>query len=93
MLVGLARPAHGPLHRFAGVFVADGILGTFVEGHQNIAAEGKLRVDGRFRGEGVQIAVEMRAEHHAVLGDAAQAAQAENLEAAGIGEDGAAATT
>ena len=34
------------------------------------------------------IAVQMRAEQHAFFGDLAQAAQAEDLEAAGIGEDG-----
>ena len=35
-----------------------------------------------------RIAVEVRLEDHALLGDLAQAAQAEDLKAAGIGEDG-----
>ena len=88
MLVGLARPAHGALHALARVLVADRIFGTFVEHHADVAAEGQLRVDRGFRREGVQVAVQVRLEDHALLGDFAQAAEAEDLEAAGIGEDG-----
>ena len=65
-----------------------GILRAFVEHHQDVAAEGQLRVHGGFRREGVQVAVQVRLEDHALLGDFAQAAQAEHLEAARIGEDG-----
>ena len=72
----------------ARVLVADGILGALVEHHQDVAAEGELDVDGGFGREGVEVAIEVRLEDDAVLGDLAQAAQAEDLEAAGIGEDG-----
>src|SRR5439155_23157295 len=85
----LPRPAHGTFHRLTRVLVADGVFGALVERHENIAAEGKLRVDGGFGSEGVEVAVQVRAEDDAVLGDAAQAAEAEDLVAAGVGEDGA----
>src|SRR5205823_5251891 len=45
-------------------------------------------VDGGFRGEGVKGAIQMRAELYAVIGELTEAAQAEDLKAAGIGEDG-----
>ena len=80
-------PAEGALHALAGVLVSDGIFGTLVERHADIAAEGQLHVDGGFRGEGVEIAIEVRLENHALIGDLPQAAEAEDLEAAGIGEN------
>ena len=39
------------------------------------------------RREQMRVAVEMRAEQHALFGDLAQAVQTEDLESAGIGED------
>ena len=81
------------MHAFAGVLVADGVLGALVEHHEDVAAVGELRVHGGFGSEGVEVAVEVRLEDHALVGDLAQAAEAEDLEAAGIGEDGVAART
>ena len=63
------------------------ILQALVEHHHDVAAQRQLDVDGRLRREHVAVAVEMRLEHHALFGDLAQPAQAEDLEAAGIGED------
>jgi len=47
-----------------------------------------LGIDGGFGCEGVQIAIEVGLKDHAVIGDFAQAGEAEDLKAAGIGEDG-----
>ena len=85
---GLARPAHGAAHGFAGVLVAHRVFRAFVERHEDVASEIQLGVHGGFRREGVQIAIEVRLEHHALVGDLAQAAQAEHLVAAGIRKDG-----
>ena len=77
----------------ARVFVADRIRRALVEHHHDVAAEGQLHVDGRFRRELVGVAVQMRLEDDAVVGDLAQTGKAEDLEAAGIGQNGAAART
>ena len=84
-----ARPAHRPPHGLARVLVADRILRTLVERHENVAAKGELDVHGGFRREGVRIAIEVRSEHHALFGDLSDPRQAEHLESTGIGEDGA----
>ncbi len=88
MGMGLARPADGAVHAFAGVLMADGVLGAFVKRHEDVAAEGELGIHGGFGSEGVQIAIEVRLKDDALVGDFAQAGEAEDLEAAGIGEDG-----
>ena len=72
MVVGLLRPAHGAVHALAGVLVADGILGTLVEHHQDVAAEGQLRFDGGFGREVVGVAIQVGLKHHAFIGDLAQ---------------------
>src|SRR5579871_4234426 len=84
-----ASPANGALHGVAGKLVAHRVRRTFVKHHGDIAAEGELDLDGRFRGELVRIAVEVRLEDDTVFGDAAKAAETEDLKSAGIGEDGA----
>src|SRR5438270_11199835 len=89
MRVSGARPSHGPLHGLPGVFVAHGVLRTLVERHENIAAESELNVHGRFGRERVRIAVQVGVEDDAFLGDLANAREAEDLESAGISEDGA----
>ena len=86
--VGSARPAHGSFHRRARGFVSRRIFQALVEHHHDVAAEGELDIDGRLGREHVAVAVEMRLEHHALFRDLAQPAQAEDLEASGIGEDG-----
>ena len=82
------RPAHGGLSRDARGFVTGRILEALIEHHHDVAPERHLHVDGRFRSEHVRIAVEVRAEQHAIGGDLAQAAEAEYLKSSGIGQDG-----
>ena len=68
--------------------MAGGIFEALVQHHHDVAAERELDVDGRFGREHVRVAIQMRTEQHAFFGDLAQAVQTENLEAAGIGENG-----
>ena len=82
-------PPDSTFHGSAGSFVADGPGRAFIEHHHDVAAERKLDVDCRGRSEYMGVAVEVRLESHAFFGDAAEVGQAEDLEAAGIGEDGA----
>ena len=82
-------PTHRALHRCARVLVAHRVLRAFVEHHHDVAAESQLHVDGRFRREHVPVAIQMRLKRDALVGDLAQTAQAEDLEAARIGQDGA----
>ena len=69
--------------------MAGGIFQALIERHHDVAAERQLDIDGGFGREQVRVAIQVRAEQHAVFGDLAQVAQAEDLEAAGIGQDGA----
>ncbi len=86
--IGAARPANGPQHRVMGVLVRNRVRRAFIKGHENIAAESELDVDGGFGRELVRVAIEVGLEADAVFGDFAKFAEAEYLEAAGIGEDG-----
>ena len=83
----LLRPADGPLHGDARVLVADRIGRAFIEHHHDVAAERQLDVDGGGGREFVRVAVEMRLEGDAFVGDLAQPGEAEDLIAAGIGQD------
>ena len=87
--VGGTRPPDGALHGRARVFVADGILGALVQHHQDVAAKSQLRFDSGLGRELVGVAVQVGLKHHALGGDLAQSAEAEHLESAGIGQDGA----
>src|SRR5579871_3368163 len=82
-------PAQGELHGMAGALAIGGILGALVEGHDDVGAESDLGGDRALRAEEMGGAVEVRAEGDAVLADLAQVAQAEDLEAPGVGQDGA----
>jgi len=88
MRVRLPRPPDGALHALARILAADRVLRAFVERHQDIAAVSQLHIHRGFRSKRVQIAVQMRPEYHAVIGDFPHPAQAEDLEAARIREDG-----
>jgi hypothetical protein len=48
-----------------------------------------LDIDGAFRREEVRVAIEVGVEEHALFADFAEFVETEDLEAAGIGEDGA----
>ena len=87
MSVTARGPAHGALHRLAGLALCGGVRRAVVQRHGDIGAQLQLhihRVLGRQPDVG---AIDGRTETHALLGDLAQAFQAENLEAAGVGED------
>jgi hypothetical protein len=66
-----------------------GVLGALVEGHDDVCAESDLHVDGVLGGEEMRAAVEVGAELDAVGGDFAEGVEGEDLEAAGVSEDGA----
>ncbi len=87
MREGLGGPADRAVHGDARRFVADGIRGAFIEDHHDVASKSQLDIDGGFRREAVSVAVQMRLEGDAGLGDLAQPGEAEYLEAAGIRED------
>ena len=70
-----------------------GSFDAFVEHHDDVRAERDLNLDRFFGRKKMLGAVEVRAESDAFVGDLAQIGEAENLEAAGIGEDRAAART
>ncbi len=88
IILAAAGPARGHFHGLAGALVGGGKLGALVEGHDDVGAEADLGGQRGFRREEMQRAVEVRAELHAILGELAQIAEAEDLEAAGVGEDG-----
>ena len=64
-------------------------IGTFVQYHGDVRAERLLDRHDALRREAVQAAVDMAAKGHAVIVQPAVVGQAEDLIAAGIGEDGA----
>ena len=82
ILLAAAGPARGHLHGLAGALVGGGELGALVKGHDDVGAEADLGGQRGFRREKVQRAVQVRAELHAILGELAQLAEAEDLEAA-----------
>src|SRR4030095_209681 len=66
-----------------------GVRRAFVEGHADIAAESGLDRHGLTRAEKHRCAVDVILKVHAFLGDLAKAGEGEDLESAGVGEDGA----
>jgi hypothetical protein len=60
-----------------------------VEHHHDVASQRHLDIDGRFRRKHVPVAIEVRLKRNSPFGDLAQIAQAENLVAARVGENGA----
>lgn len=82
-------PAQGQFHGSLGAGMIGGIFSTFIEGHDDVSAEANLGGHGALRTEKVRGAIKVRAKGDAFLGDFTQIVQAEDLEAAGIGEDGA----
>src|SRR5438552_1814871 len=88
MFIRCPGPARGPLRRDAGGLTACGIFEALVQDHHDVAPESELHVDCRFGSEQMCVAVKVRTEDDARFGDLAERAQAEDLEAAGIGENG-----
>ena len=83
------RPTQGHLHGAFGVVPVRRVWRTFIEDHHDIGAEIVLNLHGFFRIEEDWIAVDRVTEVYALLSDLTDIAQAEDLETAGVGEDGA----
>ena len=86
MSVAAHRPAHRALHRGARFGLGGGIGRAVIERHRDVRAQRELHVHRVFRIELHLAAVDRRAKAHALLADPPQAAQAEHLESAGVGE-------
>ena len=84
-----ARPIEGARGGFAGARFRGRRFDAFIEDHDDVRAESDFDLQRFFGRKKMFGAVEMRAEGDALVGDFAQFAEAENLKAAGIGEDGA----
>jgi len=82
-------PAEGAVDGGADIFLFRGPGRAFVEDHGNVRAEGSLDVHALAGAEENFGAVEVGAKGDAVVGDFAEFGEAENLEAAAVGEDGA----
>ncbi|HTQ86824.1 MAG TPA: hypothetical protein VMI93_11475, partial [Candidatus Solibacter sp.] len=82
-------PGQGEAHALFGAGTRGGILGALVESHADVGTESDLHVDGMFGGKEVGTSVEVGAEADAIVGDFAERAEGENLEASGVGEEGA----
>ena len=85
-LLAALSPATGAQRGALGIFVIRRIGNAFVKGHGDICAQGLLHMGGDFGREELLAAINVGAEHYALLRDFAHGAQAEDLEAAAIGE-------
>src|SRR5438552_4635369 len=82
-------PASRHLQRVARPLTIRRILGAFIKRHDDVCSQRSLHVYRFFWSEKVRRAIQMRTEFHALIAHLAQLAEAKNLEAAGIGEQGA----
>src|SRR5690242_19002339 len=82
-------PADGQFHGFARTGAVGGMLGALVAGHDDGGAQCDLRRRSALGRKEMERAVEWRAELDAFFAELAHLAQAPDLEAAGVGEDGA----
>src|SRR6185312_2287781 len=80
-------PAQSHFHRVARAGRIGGVLGAFVERHDDVRAEADLRLDGGLRGEKVRRSDKVRTKGYTFFRDLPQIAKAENLESAGVGEN------
>ncbi len=87
---GAGGPGVGEVHGVAGAFPAGGGFDALVEGHEDVGAERDLDGDGVLGRKEVAGAIEVGAEVDAIGGDFAEFGEGEDLEAAGVGEHGAA---
>ena len=81
-------PCEGARGGGGGAVFGGGGFDAFIEYHDDVGAEGKLDFDGAFGREEMFGAVDVRAEGDAVVGDFAKIGEAEDLVAAGVGDDG-----
>ena len=89
VIEGAARPGHGETETLFGAGAISGVFGALVESHDNVGAESDLNVDGVLGRKKVRAPIEMRAKADTVVRNFSERAEGENLEAAGVGEDGA----
>src|SRR5580700_1149885 len=80
-------PAQSQFHRSLRPRAIGGILRAFIERHDDVGTQVNLRLHGTLRTKEVRRAIKMRTKRHALLADFAELVQAENLEAAGIGQN------
>ncbi len=86
-LAAAGRPADAPLGRVADDLRLVGQRDHVVQDHGHVAAQGLLDGHGPLRRDRQQPAVDVRAEDGLLLGDLADGREAEELEAAAIGQD------
>ena len=84
----LRGPAQGQVEGLAGAGIVGWVFRALVEGHGDIRAEGDLHIHGVLGREEMGRSVEVRAEFDPFLGDLTELVEAEDLESAGVGEDG-----
>src|SRR5450755_814932 len=89
IILAARSPAQSQLHRCAGTRSIGWILRAFIECHNDVCAESDLNLHRLFRTEKVGRSIEVRPEGDAFFANFAKIVEAENLEAAGVGEDGA----
>ena len=82
-----AGPLRCALHCRFGDVARGGRLDALVEHHGDVGTERELNLGSFLWSEQMLRAIEMRAEAHAFVGDFAKLGKAEDLKAAGIGED------
>src|SRR5882757_3216228 len=88
MSVAPGGPAHGALHRFAGLALGGGVRRAVVQRHCDVRAQLELHVHRVFRREPHVGAVDWGAEAHPFLRNLTEALEAENLETTRVSENG-----
>ena len=83
------RPAMRDLDRGPGARFVRGRGDALIERHHDVAADRHLRFDAEFRAEENGSTVEIALEDRAFLAHRARMRERENLESAGVGQDGA----
>lgn len=81
------EPTGGALERIFCIAAIGSVRNTLVKSHDDIGAKNVLYFHDGFRREKMLGTVEMGAEKHALFCDLAQITEAEDLEAAAVGED------
>ena len=89
LFAGDLLPAFGHGEGFLGGVAGAGVGRAFVERHYDVGAQVALDAHGFDRAEEVARAVDMRGKFDAVRFDLAERGEAEDLESAAIGQDGA----
>ena len=81
------QPACGTRAAVFGVIIFSGVFHAFIKGHGNGGAKVCLNLHALFRPHKNAVAVQMRVERYAFLGNVAQLGKAEHLKSAAVGQD------